>query len=92
MIQSFTHKGLERFFLDGVKRGIQAKHEAKLADILDLLDAAVSVQDMNFPGSGLHPLKGNLKGHWAVKVSGNWRVTFRFENGDAHEVNYLDYH
>lgn len=47
---------------------------------------------MNFPGSGLHPLKGNLAGHWAVKVSGNWRLTFRFENGDAHIVDYRDYH
>ena len=92
MIQSFAHKGLEKFFLDGVKRGIHAKHESKLADILDLLDAAAAAQDMNFPGSALHPLKGKLKGHWAVKVSGNWRVTFRFENGDAFDVNYLDYH
>lgn len=86
------HKGLERFFLDGVKRGIQAKHEDKLSDILDLLDAAASVQDLNFPGSGLHRLKGKLKGHWAVKVSVNWRVTFRFENGEVFDVNYLDYH
>ena len=73
MIKSFTHKGLERFFLDGIKKGIQSKHSAKLSDILDLLDAASVVQDMDFPGAALHPLKGRLKGHWAVKISGNWR-------------------
>ena len=77
---------------DGSKRGIQAKHATKLADILDLLDAAALINDMNFPGSALHPLKGRLRGHWAVKVSGNWRLIFRFENGDAYDVDYLDYH
>ncbi|MCL4147212.1 UNVERIFIED_CONTAM: hypothetical protein GTU68_023172 [Idotea baltica] len=92
MIQSFAHKGLEKFFLDGVKRGIQAKHQTKLADVLDSLDAASIIEDMNYPGSALHPLKGKLRGHWAVKISGNWRITFRFENGDAFDVNYVDYH
>lgn len=92
MIQSFTHKGLEKFYLNGTKRGIQAKHAQKLADILDLLDAAHEVGDMNFPGSALHQLKGKLKGFWAVNVSGNWRVIFRFVNGDAYDVDYIDYH
>ena len=92
MIKSFAHKGLERFFVDGVKKGIQGKHVEKLGDILDMLDAAGDVRDMNFPGSALHQLKGRMKGTWAVKVSGNWRVTFRFERGDAFDVNYLDYH
>lgn len=92
MIKSFAHKGLERFFLDGAKKGVQAKHAQKIADILDLLDAAQDIRDLNFPGSGLHQLKGRLKEFWAVKVSGNWRIIFRFRNGDVFEVNYVDYH
>ena len=92
MIISFAHKGLEKFFLTGNMQGIQAQHAAKLARLLDRLDAAAKVEDMGFPGSGLHPLKGDLRSHWSVKISGNWRLTFRFENGDAHIVNYQDYH
>ncbi|RRD68963.1 MULTISPECIES: type II toxin-antitoxin system RelE/ParE family toxin [unclassified Desulfovibrio] len=92
MIKSFAHKGLEDFFYDGTTRGIQPKHAAKLRWQLDRLENAVTVQDMNAPGYDLHPLKGNLKGHWAVRVSGNWRLTFRFEDGNAYVVNYQDYH
>ena len=92
MIQSFVHKGLEDFFYEGATRGIQVKHAARLRYILDLLDFAGAVEDMNFSGSGLHRLKGKLKGLWSVKVSGNWRLTFRFEGGDADVVNYQDYH
>ena len=92
VIKSFKHKGLEKLFNDGSKKGIQPQHAEKLVDILDRLDASALVDDMDYPGSDLHPLKGDLKGHWAVKVSGNWRIIFRFENGDAYVVNYLDYH
>ena len=92
MIKSFAHKGLEEFFLTGSTRGIQAKHAVKLDLILDLLDKAATPEDASFPGSRLHKLKGDLKNHWAVKVSGNWRITFRFEAGDAYIVNYQDYH
>lgn len=92
VIKGFTHKGLEEFFHSGSKKGIQPEHARKLADILDRLEASADIQDMAYPGSGLHPLKGDLKGHWAVKVSGNWRVTFKFENGDASAVDYVDYH
>ncbi|HCU68226.1 MAG TPA: peptidase [Desulfomicrobium sp.] len=92
MIKTFTHKGLEAFFRTGSTKGIQAKHAFKLSLILDRLDAATSLRDVHFPGSGLHPLQGNLTGHWSVRVSGNWRVTFRLEDGDVHVVNYLDYH
>jgi len=92
MIKTFTHKGLEDFFFDGTKKGIQAVHAQKLADILDRLDAAEAVEDMRYPGSDLHQLKGQMKGVWAVKVSGNWRVVFTFKEGNAHDVNYVDYH
>ena len=92
MIKSFSHKGLEDFFYDGTKKGIQAKHAAKLSMILDLLDAAANISDMGFPGSGLHLLEPKKNKIWAVKISGNWRVTFRFEEGDAYIVDYLDYH
>ncbi|GKT10543.1 type II toxin-antitoxin system RelE/ParE family toxin [Desulforhabdus sp. TSK] len=92
MIKSFVHKGLEEFFYTGTTKGIQAKHAARLAGLLDRLHSAADVEDMNFPGSGLHPLKGELKGHWSLKVSGNWRLTFCFEDGDAYIVNYQDYH
>lgn len=92
MIEAFRHKGLEDFFYDGTKKGIQPKHANKLADILDVLNAATTIQDLNFPGSGLHPLQPKKGNRWAVKVSGNWRVTFRFENGNVYEVDYEDYH
>jgi proteic killer suppression protein len=92
MIKSFSHKGIEDFFYDGTKKGIQAKHAIRIGDILDRLDAATAIGDMGFPGSGLHPLEPRKKGRWAVKVSGNWRITFRFEEGDAFEVDYEDYH
>jgi toxin HigB-1 len=92
MIKSFQHKGLERFFYDGDRRGIQAQHAQRITDILDRLDASVVVQDMNYPGSGLHQLKGTLKNHWSVRVSGNWRITFRFQDGNAYVVDYQDYH
>ena len=92
MIKSFKHRGLEKLFLNGTKRGVQGKHVDKLEDILDMLDAAPLVKDMGFPGSALHPLKGQQKGYWSVKISGNWRVIFRFEDGDAYDVDYIDYH
>ena len=92
MIKSFSSKALEKFFLTGNARGVAAKHAEKLGDILDTLQAATEVRDMNFPGSRLHPLKGDFRGYWAVSVSGNWRVIFRFEKGDAYGVDYVDYH
>ncbi len=92
MIRSFAHKGLERFFRAGSASGIQAKHANRLRLILAQLDQSTAVQDMDFPGSRLHPLKGNRKGVWSVTVQANWRITFRFENGDAEIVNYEDYH
>ena len=92
MIKSFAHKGLEDFFYEGTTKGIQAKHADRLRRRLDRLDTAGAVKDMDVVGYDLHPLKGDLKGHWSVKVSGNWRLTFRFEDGNAYVVDYQDYH
>lgn len=92
MIKSFRHKGLEDFFYDGTKKGIQPQHAHKLALILDVLDAATTIQDCFFPGANCHLLHPKQEGRWAVKVSGNWRVTFQFRDGDVFEVDYVDYH
>ncbi|GAB4540057.1 MAG: type II toxin-antitoxin system RelE/ParE family toxin [Anaerolineae bacterium] len=92
MIVSFRHKGLEDFHYDATRKGIQPKHADKLSGILDMLEAATTIQDLNFPGSGLHQLQPKKENRWAIKVSGNWRVTFRFERGEVYEVDYEDYH
>ena len=92
MIRGFTHKGLKRFFETGSVSGIQAPHAKRLRLILGRLHAARQPQDMNLPGLRLHELKGDRSGMWAVDVSGNWRVTFRFEGQDAEAVNYENYH
>ena len=92
MIKSFVHKGLQAFFEDGTKRGIAPERAAKLSRILDRLDASTGPQDMNLPGYGLHQLSGDRLGQWAVRINGNWRVTFVFEDRDAALVDYVDYH
>jgi proteic killer suppression protein len=92
VIESFRHRGLERFFLTGSKAGIQPKHASKPRLQLFVLDNARGPRDLNAPGWNLHPLAGPLKDHWAVSVSGNWRLTFKFEGEDAILVDYQDYH
>ena len=92
MIRGFKHKGLARFFETGSKAGIQSSHSERLRLILGRLSAAASPEDMNLPGLVLHPLKGNRKGTWAVRVTGNWRITFSFVGKDANAVDYEDYH
>ncbi len=92
MIQSFNHKGLKKFFETGSKAGIQAKHESRLQIILGRLNASTNPQDMDLPGLYLHELTGDRKGTWSVRVSGNWRVTFQFNEGHAEVVDYEDYH
>ncbi len=92
MIKSFTHKGLKRLFIDNDRRLLNAKDLPKINRILDLLDSVMLAEDINLPGYGLHKPTGDRKGIWSVKVSGNWRITFRFENGHAYEVNLEDYH
>jgi proteic killer suppression protein len=92
VIKSFKHDGVERFFKTESRAGIQPKHAARLKLQLSLLNAAESAQEMNLPGWDWHPLKGGLAGHWAVKVNGDWRLTFSFEGKDAVLVDYQDYH
>jgi proteic killer suppression protein len=92
MIRSFKHSGLEKFFTTGSKAGIQPAHAKKLQLQLGFLDAAESPARMAVDGWNLHPLKGELAGHWSVKVNGNWRLTFKFEGSDAEVVDYQDYH
>ena len=92
MIVSFRHKGLEQFFKTGSKAGIHARFAPKLEVQLSSLDAATNPQQMSAPGWALHPLQGDLEGCWAVKVSGNWRLTFRFTGENAEVVDLQDYH
>ena len=92
MIKSFRHKGLETFFYTGSKKGIRPEHANRLERILDRLNAASNIKDMNYPDSYLHQLSGDKKGQYAVKVSGNWRVFFEFIEGEAYVVDYDDYH
>lgn len=92
MIKSFKHKGLEKFFYTGNKRGIKPEQSNKLASLLDRLNAANDIKDMNYPGSFLHQLRGDKEGQYSVRVSGNWRVFFKFTDGDAYIVDYADYH
>jgi proteic killer suppression protein len=92
MIKSFRHKGVRLFFETGSTASIQPEHAGKLARQLMVLNAAKSPAEMDLPGWRLHPLKADLADHWAVKVNGNWRLTFTFEGEDAVLVDYQDYH
>jgi proteic killer suppression protein len=92
MIVSFRHKGLKRLFETGDRKGVSSDQAAKVARILARLEEASQVGNMNLPGFRLHPLKGDLVCFWSVAVSGNWRVVFRFEDGNASDVDLIDYH
>jgi proteic killer suppression protein len=92
VIGSFKHRGLKALYDGRTARRVAPAHLTRLRDILAVLDRSRAPADMDLPGFRLHPLKGNLKGHYAVAVSGNWRVTFRFEDGHAVDVDYQDYH
>ena len=92
MIRNFRHKGLKRLFESGSYADINPRHVKRLRQILALLETAETLDDMDLPGLNLHELKGDRKGVWSVKVSGNWRITFRLKEGDALDVNYEDYH
>ena len=92
MIASFKHRGLKALYEGRSSRRVAPEHVGKLLDILAVLDHSRTARDVDLPGLRLHPLKGTLRGHYAVSVSGSWRVTFRFEDGDVVDVNYVDYH
>lgn len=92
MIKRFRHKGLERLYRKGDASGINPQHARKIKRMLALLDDCGEPGGMGLPGYKLHPLRGDLKGHWAVWVSANWRLTFTFDGGNAADVDLLDYH
>lgn len=92
MTTSFRHKGLRKYFESGSLAGIQPAHANRLKMQLAALDTAQTIEDMDIPGFRLHPLKGSERGRWSIWVSGNWRVTFEFENGNAFVLDYEDYH
>jgi proteic killer suppression protein len=92
VISGFKHRGLQRFFETGTTRGIQANQAKRIRLILGRLNASTAPQDMNLPGLVLHELSGRRKGTWSVRVSGNWRITFKFEGPDACDVDLKDYH
>ena len=92
MIRTFRHRGLERYFKNRDHRGIQPGQAARIRRLLDRLDAALAPEDMNLPGYGFHRLKGKRSDIYAVSVSGNWRITFKFQGEDTLDVNLEDYH
>jgi proteic killer suppression protein len=92
VIKSFRHRGLQKFYETGSKAGIQPKHATKLLVQLTVLDQAIAPDEMDIAGWLWHELKGDQKGRWAVKVNGNWRLTFEFEGRNAILVDYEDYH
>ncbi len=89
---SFRHRGLKRLFEQGDRSGVSSEHLDKIENILALLDRATEAGDLDLPGFRLHPLKGNLKGSWAVTVRANWRVVFRLDDGNVTEVDLVDYY
>jgi toxin HigB-1 len=92
MIRTIRHKGLAALYYEDQTKGVQQAHVRRLRQILILLDTATVIEDMNAPGLRLHALKGDRLGYYAVMVSGNWRVIFRFVEGEALDVDYVDYH
>ncbi|PHM37568.1 Killer protein [Xenorhabdus mauleonii] len=92
MIKSFKHKGLRLFFEKEVTAGINPQHAKKLKQRLAVIHDAEEIWEINLPGYDLHPLTGDRRNQWSITVSGNWRVTFEFIDGDAYIVNYEDYH
>jgi len=92
VIKSFKHKGLKKYFYYGDISGIQPEHRNKLTRLLTAIDESKVVDGLKIPGFCLHQLKGDYKDLWSVKVNGNWRITFKFEKGDAYILDYQDYH
>jgi toxin HigB-1 len=92
MIASFRHKALRRYFEDDDRSKLPADLVRRLGIVLAALDASDAVEEMDRPGFRLHALKGDLLGFWSVTISGNWRIVFRFVDGEALDVDLVDYH
>ena len=92
MVRSFRHRGLKRLYERGDRSRVRADQAERLAVALADLDDARRPSDLDLPGYRLHPLKGDLKGFWSISVSGNWRIIFRFDDGDVYDVDLVDYH
>ena len=92
MIAGFKHRGLKRYFESGTARGLDSNQVDRIRLILGRLNASIAPQDMSLPGLRLHQLTGRRQGTWSVRVSGNLRMTFRFEGPDAYDVDLEDYH
>jgi proteic killer suppression protein len=92
VIKNFRHKGLKKLYGTGSRRGVKPEHANRLRMILARPDASLSPQDMDLPGLNLYSLKGKYKDYWAVSVSGHWRVILRFDDNNAVDIDYLDYH
>ncbi|MBK5960218.1 peptidase [Rhodoplanes elegans] len=92
MIESFRHKGLKKLFEDDDRSRLPPELVERIRDILAALDAATTIEGLDRPSLRLHPLKGKLKGFWAVTVRANWRIVFRYRDGTAYDVDFLDYH
>ena len=92
MLRTFKHRGLKRLYGRGDQSQVSADHLIRIEDILARLDIADAPHALAMPGYNLHRLGGDLQGFWSVKVSGNWRIIFRFKDGDAFDVDLIDYH
>lgn len=92
MIRRIRHRGLRRLYEDDNRRGLDARHVERIMRVLAYLDRASEPRELDLPGWRLHPLKGELAGYWSITVTANWRLVFRFENGDVTDVDYVDYH
>lgn len=92
MIRRFKHRGLKRLYEDDNRREFNPQHVDKIARILARLDEASAPQQLDLPGFRLHPLKGDLAGFWSITVRANWRIIFRFEQGEVTDVDLVDYH
>lgn len=93
MIRSFRHRGLQRLFDQADRSGVRQDQVVRIRRVLAILDVAIEVEDVNqVPGMRVHPLKGDRAGFWSVSISGNWRIIFRFADGDVTDIDLVDYH
>lgn len=92
MIITFKHKDLRAYFERGDASKLTQSHLKRLHVVLTALNTASTIKAMNYPGLGLHPLKGDKKNFWSVRINGGWRLIFQFEGGNAFDVDYINYH